>query len=84
MPAYLHLNGIVGEISVIFQLMQFVEKKNQFTIAEILEAFSYGTRQPRFCSDWKMKDILNRFDLRLNVFLFLILNSFVCCGICAR
>ena len=78
MPAYLHLNGIVGEISVIFQLMQFVEKK-EFN-SPLLKSLKHSVMvdgSPAFVQIGKLKDILNRFDLRLNVFLFLILNSFL-------
>jgi ABC-type multidrug transport system fused ATPase/permease subunit len=76
--AYTQLNGIVNEIAVLQRALQHVEEKS-FQAAE-LNALQQSLRSgshPAYGEMKKLQALLNRFDMRLNVYVFLFLNSFL-------
>lgn len=78
MGAYNHLNGIVKEVSVLSQFIDCVESKNfDAPLLKTLQQSVRSDNQPASVQIKNLKAILDRFDLRLNVFLFLFLNSFL-------
>jgi len=76
--AYTQLNGIVKEINTLQQAMQWIEEK-PFK-APLLHALQQSVKtkgENGHGQIKKLKAILNRFDMRLNVYVFIFLNSFL-------
>jgi hypothetical protein len=76
MKSYLHLNGIVPQIRTLESLLQHGETRT--FKSPLLQSWqqSVGTKNGKgYRQIAHLKEILNRFDLRLNVLLFIILNS---------
>jgi hypothetical protein len=78
MASYTLLTNIVNEISVIEQLITTIENSNFSSLTlqnlqqQLVIANSKSSEQIN-----KLKQILNRFDVRLNVYLFVFLNTFL-------
>ena len=75
--AYIKLSGVTGEVSTLQQLIQWIENKKfssslLFTVQSSMSANAKAGGQIK-----NLKEIVNRFDLRLNVFVFIFLNSFL-------
>ena len=78
MQAYAHLNGIVEEINTIYHLVQWVELKEfQSSLLRDLQQSVKVNHADAYVQIGRLKDILNRFDMRLNVFVFIFVNSFL-------
>ncbi len=72
------LSGVVSELATLEQVVQSLEQplfKSPLLVQ--LQAGIGAGKNPASAQIKKLKDILNRFDLRLNVFLFIFLNSFL-------
>lgn len=78
MASYTTLNNIVKELSVAEQLISSIEQSN-FSAKSLKHLQSQLTINDSKASQSinELKRILNRFDVRLNVYLFLILNTFL-------
>jgi hypothetical protein len=76
--AYTRLNGIVKEIGTLQQALQWIEEKsfNASHLTHLQESARSGA-ETGHGQIKKLKDVLNRFDMRLNVYVFLFLNSFL-------
>jgi DNA mismatch repair ATPase MutS len=77
MKPYLHLSGVVKEVSTIYRLIKWIETP-AFRTDQLMELQSKINQEGSKASDEikALEQILNRLDLRLNVFVFLVLNSF--------
>lgn len=76
MASYTILNSIVKELSVTEQLIRCIETSNFNAIRlQQLQAKLHVGSHKASQSINNLKGILNRFDVRLNVYLFLILNT---------
>lgn len=76
MNAYTQLNGIVPEVETVYQLMQCIEKKDfQASLLNELQRSVKPGAEYASVEIGKLKDILNRLDLRLNILVFVFLNS---------
>lgn len=76
--AYTQLNGIVKEVSTLQQALQWIEEKT--VDASHLKALQQSVRSSSETGHGqikKLKELLNRFDMRLNVYVFLFLNAFL-------
>lgn len=76
--AYTQLNGIVKEVSTLQQAMHRVETKT--FDAPLLQTLQQSVKPNNGTGHEEIKKlqaILNRFDMRLNVYVFLFLNSFL-------
>ena len=76
--AYTQLNGIVKEITTVQQVLQCVEEKD--FKAPHINALKQaaGTKRGQGHEEIKkLQALLNRFDMRLNIYVFLFLNSFL-------
>jgi DNA mismatch repair ATPase MutS len=75
---YFHLSGVVKEISTLKTLIKWIEHK-QFASPLLVGwqhlVSSSGAKPSNEIK--KLEEVLNRFELRLNVFVFLFLNSFL-------
>jgi DNA mismatch repair ATPase MutS len=75
---YAHLNGMVGETQTLTQIVKWIEDK-EFS-SPLLVGLQNSVRVDGAKASDQLKslrEILNRFDLRLNVFVFVLLNSFL-------
>ncbi len=75
---YTWLNGIVAEISTLSAALQWIEEKH--FDAPLLNELQQSVRSGSaagYGEIKKLKALLNRFDMRLNVYVFLFLNSFL-------
>ncbi|HYH16569.1 MAG TPA: hypothetical protein VD794_15170 [Flavisolibacter sp.] len=78
MIAYLQLSGIVQSIDTISELIRNIEKQHfESPLLSNLQKGIQVNEQQAYRQVKELKDILNRFDLRLNVFVFMVLNSFL-------
>jgi DNA mismatch repair ATPase MutS len=76
MSAYTYLNGIVPEVETIHQLIQWIEKKEfKSALLKKLQQSVQSENENASVQIGKLKDILNRLDLRLNILVFIFLNS---------
>ncbi len=72
------LSGIVSELETLQQVLQSLEGPQfKSPLLVQLQATIGAGKNPASVQIKKLKGILNRFDLRLNVFLFIFLNSFL-------
>lgn len=70
------LSGVVGEMDTLQQVLESVEKPDmKSTLLHSLQQQLGVGEIPASQQIKELKNILNRFDLRLNVFVFLLLNS---------
>lgn len=78
MKAYTTLNGIIRETDTLYQVMQCIEQK-EFSAPLLKQMKQHATTgNDRAWQELKrLKEILNRFDLRLNVLVFIFINSFL-------
>lgn len=78
MASYTTLNNIVKEISVAEQLISTIEQSNfnAESLQHLQIQLTIGDSKASLAIN-ELKRILNRFDVRLNVYLFLILNTFL-------
>jgi hypothetical protein len=75
--AYKYLSGIVKPIDTLSNLVQHIEGHSfQGSHLKGLQNKLRSINGNTYSQIKELKDILNRFDLRLNVFVFIILNSF--------
>ncbi len=75
--AYVILSGVTGEVSGLQRLIGWIEnKKFSSSLLKSIQA-SMSTNGKAGYQIKKLNEILNRFDLRLNVFVFIFLNSFL-------
>lgn len=71
------LSGIVEEVDALSQLIGWIESISFSSTCLTRLQEKIKPRSASACGEIKvLKDILNRFDLRLNIFLFILLNSF--------
>ena len=76
MSAYTHLNGIVPEVDTIYQMIRWIEqKKFKSTLLNSLQQSVKIGNENASTQIGKLKGILNRLDLRLNMLVFIFLNS---------
>ncbi|HUQ96777.1 MAG TPA: hypothetical protein VM010_03860 [Chitinophagaceae bacterium] len=76
--AYTQVNGIVKEISTLQFALQWIEEKAfQATALKDLQEAVKTNGENGYGEIEKLKVLLNRFDMRLNVYVFLFLNSFL-------
>lgn len=76
--AYAHLAGMVKEVDTLQQVMQWIEA--QPFKSGLLQRLQQSVRvdnKPAASQIKSLKNILGRFDLRLNVLVFIFLNSFL-------
>lgn len=76
--AYTQLNGIVKEISTLQQALHWMEERT--VDAPLLNDLQQSLRKDSGTAHGQIKKLvglLNRFDMRLNVYVFLFLNSFL-------
>lgn len=75
-PTSVKLSGIVSELETLEQVMQDLEQTHfKSRLLAQLQAEAAAGTQPASASIRQLKALLNRFDLRLNIFLFIFLNS---------
>lgn len=78
MQSYVYLNGIIKEVDTIRQTIQWIEEK-EFR-SPLLRRMQDGVKTDNTKAHVQikeLKEILNRFDLRGNILVFLFLNSFL-------
>ncbi|HEX2536228.1 MAG TPA: hypothetical protein VHK69_20950 [Chitinophagaceae bacterium] len=76
--AYQYLSGIVGEVGTLSRLIDCVEAPGfQASLLKQLQENLKTGGHPAHREIRALQDILNRFDARLNVFVFLFLNAFL-------
>ncbi|MFL5811886.1 MAG: MutS family DNA mismatch repair protein [Flavisolibacter sp.] len=75
---YAHLSGIVKEVDTLYQLIEWIENRN-FTSALLQRIQTQGkpAGEKAAMQIRELKNILDRFDLRLNIVGLLIFNSFL-------
>jgi len=78
MKPYMRLSGMVKEVDTISGLVGVIEQQS-FESERLRKLQQHVLRDGKKASTHVrlLKEILNRFDLRLNVFVFMILNSFL-------
>ena len=78
MQSYVQLNGIVKEVETIRDLIYWLETQpfNAPLLNRLQQMVSVEGTQAHIQIN-SLREILNRFDLRLNALVFLVLNSFV-------
>jgi ABC-type Na+ transport system ATPase subunit NatA len=77
-PTSAQLSGVVSELETLQQVLQSLEQPHFKSSLLVQLQRSIGIEnKPASLQIKSLKDILNRFDLRLNVFLFIFLNSFL-------
>ena len=72
------LSGIVDEVSAMYTVVEYLEQKN-FS-SDLLIGLKASVQKENKNASYqirRLKEILNRFDLRLNVFVFMFINSFL-------
>ena len=71
------LSRIVPELSTLHQQLEWFEQEhfNAASISQLKRSVQTNTNVTAFGSILALKKILNRFDLRLNVYLFTVLNT---------
>jgi hypothetical protein len=75
---YVHLSGIVREIGIVQQLIQWIEEKNfHASLLKKMQEETGNGRDKAGAQIKKLKAILDRFDLRLNLVGALFLNPFL-------
>ena len=83
MPTY-RLSGIVPEINVLYGELNWFEKAfKSKTLVDLQKQNKHGGSKGASEEILELKNILNRFDVRLNVFAFVLLNTF-CFGISGK
>jgi ABC-type polar amino acid transport system ATPase subunit len=75
--AYLKLSRVTGEVSGLQQLIGWIENKSFSSLLFTSVQSTMSTNGKAGQQIKNLKEILNRFDLRLNVFVFIFLNSFL-------
>jgi DNA mismatch repair ATPase MutS len=76
---YLLLNKVVNEVSTLYEQLNSIENK-QFTsnyFIQIQQQLQQSSYKKAAAEIQDLKNILDRFDMRLNVFVFFFLNSFL-------
>jgi DNA mismatch repair ATPase MutS len=78
MQAYLQLSGMVKSVDTLSELIRCIEEQpfNSSLLAGLQKSIQTDQRKA-YSQIKELKEILNRFDLRLNVFVFIVLNSFL-------
>jgi DNA mismatch repair ATPase MutS len=78
MKAYLQLSGIVQSVDTLSELIGSIEGHTfRSTLLIDLQKSIQTNSRKAHTQIKELKEILNRFDLRLNVFVFMVLNSFL-------
>ena len=78
LPSYGYLNGMVKEVETIRQAMQWIEEKQfRSSLLQRLQASVRSGNTPAHVEIKELKEILNRFDMRGNILVFIFLNSFL-------
>ena len=78
MQAYAHLGGIVKEVDTLQQLMQWIEGQPfKSALLVRLQQSVQVAGAPASTQIKSLKNVLGRFDLRLNILVFIFLNSFL-------
>ena len=78
-PTYRLLSGIVPEINVLYGELNWFEKESfqSKTLVDLQKQNKHGGSKGASEEILELKNILNRFDVRLNVFAFVLLNTFL-------
>lgn len=78
LPTYTLLSRIVKEINILYYQLNWLEKQS-FTSEYLqqLQAAIKSNTQQAAVEIQELKDILQRFDTRLNIYLFIFLNGFL-------
>lgn len=78
-PTWLLLSKIVPEVSVLYEELNWFEQQSfrSKILAELQQKNRSHQNIPASVEIRNLKNILNRFDVRLNVFAFILLNSFL-------
>jgi len=75
---YIRLSGIVKEVDTLHELIHCIESgRFKSPKLQLLQRRLQTENRSASAAIKELKEILNRFDLRLNVFVFLFLNSFI-------
>lgn len=78
MSSYMQLNGIVKEVETMRRLIRWIEEREFQSVLLLHLQQSVAADATKAHTQIKaLREILNRFDLRLNALVFLFLNSFV-------
>jgi hypothetical protein len=78
MQAYAHLNGIVKEVETVRDLIRWIEEQPvKAPLLKRLQGSVSAGNSKAYVQINALREILNRFDLRGNALVFLVLNSFV-------
>jgi DNA mismatch repair ATPase MutS len=74
----MHLSGITDEVGTVQKIVQWIEVKQfKSPLLNDIKGLVKTDDGDAYHQIKKLKEILNRFDLRLNVFVFIFLNSFL-------
>jgi hypothetical protein len=76
--AYNNLNGIVKEVATLKQLLHWIEEKEfkSDVLNRLQQSAGSGNRKGHAAVK-QLSTLLDRFDMRLNIYVFLLLNSFL-------
>ena len=78
MKAYADLNGIIKETDTLYQVIEWIEQKSlQSPLLKGLQQDAVSGQGKAYVQIKRLKELLNRFDLRLNVLVFIFVNSFL-------
>jgi DNA mismatch repair ATPase MutS len=78
LKAYNNLNGIVKQVSTLQQLLHWIEGKNfKSVLLQRLQQSAKRGERTGHAEVKQLSTLLDRFDMRLNIYVFLILNSFL-------
>jgi DNA mismatch repair ATPase MutS len=76
--AYNNLNGIVKQVSTLHQLLQWIEGTAfKSILLQRLQQSAKRSERTGHAEVKQLSTLLDRFDMRLNIYVFLILNSFL-------
>ena len=78
-PTWKLLSNITGEIETLYQQLHWLEQESFSSshINQLKASLSYNNATNASTEIIKLKKILDRFDVRLNIYLFIFLNSFL-------
>jgi DNA mismatch repair ATPase MutS len=78
LKAYTKLNGIVKQVSTLQQLLQWIEGKAfKSVLLQRLQQSAKHDARTGHAAVKQLSTLLDRFDMRLNIYVFLFLNSFL-------
>lgn len=78
LQSYAYLNGMVKEVETVRQTIRWIEEKDfRSPLLQRLQASVRSGHTPAHAEIKELKEILNRFDMRGNILVFIFLNSFL-------